>query len=170
MFLSSAGLSAQSGEPNYLLPMLSVGLAAAAGIAVYAYTTNQVGSRMQGVGKKTEHDAKPTGPTVDVFFGSQTGTAEEFAKALSKEGVKRGFNMKAVDIERHDPDALPGSTAIFLVATYGEGDPTDNSKAFHSWLTGEASEGDLQGMHFAVFGLGNTQYEHYNTMGKTVDR
>lgn len=40
------------------------------------------------------------------------------------------------------------------------------------WLKDDSNdleEGALVGMKYTVFGLGNTQYEHYNKMGKDVD-
>jgi len=52
------------------------------------------------------------------------------------------------------------------MATYGEGEPTDNAQEFMKRL----KDGDgFEGAKFGVFGLGNTQYEFYNAMGKLVD-
>ena len=34
------------------------------------------------------------------------------------------------------------------MATYGEGDPTDNAQDFHEWL--KSTDADLQGLRFAV--------------------
>ncbi len=39
-----------------------------------------------------------------------------------------------------------------MLATYGEGDPTDNAMEFHEKLTNDGLE--LNGLKFAVFGLG----------------
>jgi NADPH-ferrihemoprotein reductase len=49
-----------------------------------------------------------------------------------------------------------------MLATYGEGDPTDNAMEFHSKLTSDGFE--LKGLKFAVFGLGtfNCSYVHIN--------
>ncbi len=73
-------------------------------------------------------------------------------------------------METFEPEKLQAtSLAVFLLATYGEGDPTDNAMQFAKWLKdedGELSEQALGGLRFAVFGLGSTQYEHYNKMGK----
>jgi len=136
------------------------------------YHVSSAPARGSGKGTKksgADGDKPAEGPEVRVFFGSQTGTAEEFAKTLAKDARSQGINAIAVDLERFDPASFTkNSFAIFLVATYGEGDPTDNAKGFHDWLARAAADA-LAGCSFAVFGLGNTQYEHYNSEGKFVD-
>ena len=58
-----------------------------------------------------------------------------------------------------------------MMATYGEGEPTDNAAKFYKWLKSDEVESDyLQKLKFSVFGLGNRQYEHYNKMGKDTDK
>jgi len=114
-----------------------------------------------------------------VFYGSQTGTAEEFAARLAKEGMRYGFRGVVADPEENEmedltslredlKDDLGEVLAVFCLATYGEGDPTDNAQAFFDWL-GEGSA-EFNGMRYAVFGLGNSTYEHFNAMGKFVDK
>jgi len=113
-----------------------------------------------------------------VFYGSQTGTAEEFAGRLAKEGARYGLKGLVADPEEEDMDQLQqlkeyeeeigeACIAVFMMATYGEGDPTDNAMEFNEKLENNAFT--LDGLRFAVFGLGNTTYEHYNAMGKFVD-
>ena len=46
-------------------------------------------------------EAFPCG-TLKVYFGSQTGTAEEFAETLVEEGRKFGFDATKVDLEDFD--------------------------------------------------------------------
>jgi len=115
-----------------------------------------------------------------VFYGSQTGTAEEFAARLAKEGMRYGFRGVVADPEENEMEDLTElgkddfeeelggpALAVFCLATYGEGDPTDNAQAFFDWL----QEGGIEfnGLRYAVFGLGNSTYEHFNAMGKFVD-
>lgn len=108
-----------------------------------------------------------------IFFGSQTGTAEGFARTLMEEGRQNGFDAQTVDLEDFEPETLADVTnAVFLMATYGEGEPTDNSAKFMGWLrqSGSIEPGFLAKTCFTVFGLGNTQYEHYNKMGRTTNQ
>jgi NADPH-ferrihemoprotein reductase len=48
------------------------------------------------------------------------------------------------------------SLLVFLLATYGEGEPTDNAKEFFNWLQSPERPADLlKGIRYVVFGLGN---------------
>ncbi|EEY56624.1 NADPH-cytochrome P450 reductase, putative [Phytophthora infestans T30-4] len=121
-----------------------------------------------------ESPAYPGG-RVAILFGSQTGTAEGFAEVLKAEGRKAGFQTHAIDLEDYDAASKlkDEKLVIFIMATYGEGDPTDNAVDFIDFLKDKA--GNLEpktfdSVHFTVFGLGNTQYEHYNEMGRMTDR
>ncbi|CAO3590359.1 unnamed protein product [Absidia cylindrospora] len=76
-------------------------------------------------------------------------------------------------------DTLPDDYVVFFImATYGEGEPTDNAVDFWDLLTNETpqfstmdnEEKPLEKVHYVVFGLGNKTYEHYNSVGRTVDK
>ena len=55
---------------------------------------------------------------------------------------------------------IENSLAIFCMATYGEGDPTDNAQDFYDWLQ-ENGEEDLSGVNFTV--SYTCHCEHYCT-------
>ena len=114
----------------------------------------------------------PNGPMV-ILWGSQTGTAESFGKLLMQEARQRGYRARSLDLEEYDSEDLPSEAApvIFLMATHGEGEPTDNAKPFYEWLEDSDARGPscLSSVRFAAFGLGNRQYEQFNSMGKWVD-
>ncbi|CAH1100164.1 unnamed protein product [Psylliodes chrysocephalus] len=115
-----------------------------------------------------------SGRSLVVFYGSQTGTGEEFAGRLAKEGVRYRMKGMVADPEECDMEELvnlkniPNSLAVFCLATYGEGDPTDNAMEFYEWL--QNGDADLTGLRYAVFGLGNKTYEHYNKVAIYVDK
>ncbi|KAM7398918.1 hypothetical protein PAMP_018222 [Pampus punctatissimus] len=119
---------------------------------------------------------------VKIFYGSQTGTAKGFATELSEEVKTLGIPAEVIDMKVYDPDdqladeCTNKSVCVFLVATYTDGQPTENAEWFCKWLE-EAStdfrygKTYLKGLRYAVFGLGNSVYVgHYNTVGKNVDK
>ena len=109
---------------------------------------------------------------MSIFYGSQSGTAEAFARELSGEARLFGFQAAVKDLEAFDSaEELRGEAfAVFLMATFGEGEPTDNAQAFYEWLCSSGRSGDeCQGVRFAVFALGNRQYEHFCSVGRRVD-
>lgn len=121
----------------------------------------------------------PQKKRIVIFYGSQTGTAEEYAIRLAKEAKSKfGLASLVCDPEEYDfenLDQLPENCAVFFVmATYGEGEPTDNAVQLMQNLQDESfefssGERKLEGLKYVVFGLGNRTYEHYNLIGRQVD-
>jgi len=174
---------------NYIYNIgLTVGLAAIVASIVYIFTgmgsanvkfdsdskESENSNDVAKGGKKDKSEVKESKTKVTVYFGSQTGTAEGFARTIVEESSKNGFEAKMVDLEEFKPNTLQTTTmAIFLMATYGEGEPTDNAISFYKWLKNESGESQpdtLSSLNFTVFGLGNKQYEHFNRMGKFTNR
>ncbi|KAG8803503.1 NADPH-cytochrome P450 reductase [Serendipita sp. 398] len=114
-----------------------------------------------------------------IFYGSQTGTAEEYAIRIAKEAKSRyGLASLVCDPEEYDfenLDSVPENCAvIFVMATYGEGEPTDNAVQLMQNLEDpdfNFSKGEhrLDGLKYVVFGLGNKTYEHYNFIARKTD-
>ncbi|KAF2772738.1 hypothetical protein EJ03DRAFT_371660 [Teratosphaeria nubilosa] len=125
-----------------------------------------------------------TGKNCVIFYGSQTGTAEDYASRLAKEGSSRfGLKTMVADLEEYDYDNLDqfpdDKVAFFVLATYGEGEPTDNAVEFYEFISAEdvsfsekggAEEKPLNNLKYVAFGLGNNTYEHYNSMVRNVSK
>jgi NADPH-ferrihemoprotein reductase len=134
------------------------------------------------------------GGVVSVYYATQTGTAESFARTLEREGAKHGFCIHVVDLEDvqvedllQKKDTTSGTArAVILSATYGEGEAPDNATVFVQSLCEKASTqilfeklespsteiaepSCLSGVDYCVFGLANRQYDNFNSMGKLFD-
>jgi len=135
----------------------------------------KLGSKMNGVSKHSAtngtSDGKEGNLPMSIFFGSQSGTSETFAHELSEEAKLFGFKAVVHDLQDYNADCLcDESFAVFLMSTFGEGDPTDNAAEFYEWINNEQrEEGELSKVTFAVFALGNRQYEHFCNIGRRVD-
>lgn len=109
-----------------------------------------------------------TGKQAVIFWGSQSGTAERFAHALARDCHARlKLEVLVADVSDYDHHTIAelsqSQFAIFLMSTYGEGDPSDNATSFLGWLK-TGPEVSLENLRFAAFGCGNSNYKYYNAV------
>ena len=117
-----------------------------------------------------------------MFYGSQTGTAEEYSIRLAKEAKSKfGISSLVCDPEEYEFNKLDvvgqDKVVFFMVATYGEGDPTDNAQPLWDYIMdpdvsfSQEREGEerLKGLKYVVFGFGNRTYEHFNEVARRID-
>ncbi|KAJ5329676.1 Oxidoreductase FAD/NAD(P)-binding [Penicillium brevicompactum] len=149
----------------------------------YASSAAANGAAKSGKTRDIVEKMEQTNKNCVIFYGSQTGTAEDYASRLAKEGSQRfGLKTMVADIEDYDYENLDkfpeDKVAFFVLATYGEGEPTDNAVDFYQFLTGEdvafesgatGEDSPLSSLKYVTFGLGNNTYEHYNSMVRQVD-
>ena len=91
--------------------------------------------------------SEPSGPKVTLLYGTQTGTAERFAKQLKNEMTTRygeSNQYAIVDIEEYKAEEVlcKEKLVFFLMATYGDGEPTDNAADFYNWLIKAGKEAE----------------------------
>lgn len=116
----------------------------------------------------------PRQPAVSIHFGSETGTAEGFARELCRAARARGLRAEASNLSVWRSGVLgqpcvtePPDLVIILVATHGDGAPPADAADFCAAL--RAGEVELHAP-FCVFGLGHTAYQHFNAVARRVDR
>lgn len=112
-----------------------------------------------------------------IYFGTQTGKSESYARQLAGEARRKHFTPHLMDLDsfqmlefkRHD-------YCVIICSTHGEGEPPDNAKNFVKWLirTSKASKEKIHSLNYAVFGVGSSSYKEFNTTGnlysaKTID-
>lgn len=167
-----------------MLDTLDLAVVAALALAVIYYfgkdfiftTSDGTSAGFVAGGDTSERDIaakiKNNGKNAIVFYASQTGTAEDYAHKLARDlHSKFGLKVLTADFADFDYDNLqsldPDCLTFFMIATYGEGEPTDNSVEFFNWLENDADQ--LATLKFTVFGLGNSTYEFFNAMGTKLN-
>jgi len=121
---------------------------------------------------------------ISILYGSETGRAMEYAQELAREAEEYGFQAilrelddaartdfrKAVSIDEHEYQGIPCAT-IIVVSTSCEGDAPDNASEFCKMLKEKSTDSSdfLRGLDFAMFGLGDSKYENFNTVSKFID-
>ncbi|KAG4436551.1 hypothetical protein IFR05_007946 [Cadophora sp. M221] len=100
-----------------------------------------------------------------IFWGSQSGTAEGLANRLGRDiHLRFGLDVLVADLSDYDAETIAlipeAKLALFMISTYGEGDPSDNTAGFWDWIHKTAQRSPR--LRYAAFGLGNSNYKHYN--------
>jgi len=118
-------------------------------------------------GKKSQAPAPTT--TIDVLFGTQTGNAEFLADELVAGARARGLGGRTTALDDVSPEQLAGMSHVLVVtSTYGEGEMPDNAGLFWDAIQSDATP-RLEGLQFAVLGLGDSGYDEFCQAGKLLD-
>ncbi|CRG96779.1 flavodoxin-like protein [Plasmodium gallinaceum] len=109
---------------------------------------------------------------VKIYFGSQGGTSADFAKEL-KYNLNDIFNIQAeiIDLEFFNKEEIKNfGIRVFIVSTYGDGEPTDNAIEFFKWLKSLNNDNTyFRNTKYSIMGLGSRQYSHFNKVAKKLD-
>lgn len=103
-----------------------------------------------------------------VAYASQTGTAEALAWQTADALHLAGQAAHLCPLAEVDADSLRRAERIlFVLSTYGEGNPPDNAANFLRRLL--AAETPLRQLHYAVLALGDDSYTHFCAFGRQLD-
>ena len=108
---------------------------------------------------------------VYIYYASQSGTAEGFAKSLGQEAADIGLKAVVSNILDFTPAALQSQDYfIFIVATHYEGNCPDDADKFWEWIQKPEDKAFLKDKHVTIFGLGDTTYDNFNQFSKDLNR
>lgn len=113
---------------------------------------------------------RPTHNTpLSVLYGSNLGTAEEFAHRLAETAEINGFatQLGALDQNIGAPDK---DTGLVIFCSSYNGAPPDNATKFVNWLQNEAARDAFAGVRYTVFGCGNREWNAtYQSVPRLID-
>lgn len=134
-------------------------------VSGYLYGLSQSGQ--QPVATSTAA-AAPSG-NLTILYGSQTGNAKGVASAIKAQAEARGLPVTLTSMADYKPKQLKKETHLLVVvSTYGEGEPPESAVDLYEQLK-KGKVGKLEGLKFAVLGLGDSSYEFFCQTGKDFD-
>lgn len=105
-----------------------------------------------------------------VVHASQTGTAEQLAWQTAQALRLAGVPAQVLGLGALSRDLLErAERALFLVSTYGEGDPPDAAAPFVRATMLGRSTADLTRLHFGVLALGDSTYANFCGFGRALE-
>eukprot|EP00877_Chromochloris_zofingiensis_P012868 jgi/Chrzof1/7835/Cz02g38090.t1 len=105
-----------------------------------------------------------------VLYGSNSGTCECFALQLANLAQGSGFKATTANLDSIVTSAFPSKGSVVIVTSTYNGQPPDNAVQFSKWLKAKASKpGSLSSLSYAVFGVGNSQWQTYQAFPHLVD-
>ena len=108
-------------------------------------------------------------PKATILFGSQTGNSKKVANQVAARIRARGWEVVVADLNDYPARQLKDEKVVLLaISTQGEGEPPVAAEEFHKWLMGPRAP-KLEGLKFAVCGLGDRSYVQFCQTGKELD-
>lgn len=106
---------------------------------------------------------------VTVLFGTETGHARAIAGRIGQLFADRNTAHRVVSMGDYKPRNLKDEQLLIVVtATHGEGDPPESARGFFEFLMGRKAP-KLDGLRFAVLGLGDSSYAQFCKTARDID-
>ena len=108
-------------------------------------------------------------PSLAIYYATMTGNAEELARRAEARAAAVGWIPQLLNLSEVRPADLGENTrAIFLVSTWGDGEPPADADDFFRDLQ-QAAAPALPQLRYAVLGLGDRDYAAFNAFARQLD-
>tara|TARA_B100000579_G_scaffold125648_1_gene101312 strand:- start:206 stop:655 length:450 start_codon:yes stop_codon:yes gene_type:complete len=105
---------------------------------------------------------------ITIFYGTETGNSQDLAEQAETILKEEGHNINVLNLEDTNPEDLSEiKLSLFVVSTWGEGDPPLDAEDFYETL--KSSEVNLSNLSYGVMGLGDRSYEIFNGFARDLD-
>jgi MioC protein len=103
---------------------------------------------------------------ITVLYGTETGNAEMLAEDVAAH-LEGDHAVSCTNLSDFAPaDFTADHFYLVICSTYGDGELPASAKPFAAAM--EAEKPDLAGIHFAIFGLGDTEYDSTHNFGSQI--
>lgn len=106
-----------------------------------------------------------------VCYASETGTAEDVAFKILERAERMSMDVDIFSVEDYDVERLPlEELVVFVVSTTGDGEVPTTMNLFWKFLLRKSlPSNSLDGVRFAVFGLGDSGYDKFNAAARRLN-
>ncbi|KIJ54973.1 hypothetical protein M422DRAFT_221404 [Sphaerobolus stellatus SS14] len=107
-----------------------------------------------------------------ILYATETGNAYDIAQSLSRIAKRHRYDAYLASVDEYPiEDFINEPLVIFVVSTTGSGsEPRSMTQMWSMLLRADLPDDLLEGMDYAVFGLGDTAYEKFCWAAKKLDR
>jgi sulfite reductase (NADPH) flavoprotein alpha-component len=106
-----------------------------------------------------------TARTVNILYGSQTGTAESLANDAATMAKTHGLKAVVNSMDAIDSEAFASmDTVLIVTSTYGEGEMPDNAQMLWEAVSADTMP-RLEKLQYSVLALGDTSYDLFCQAG-----
>ncbi|OCK85733.1 flavo protein [Lepidopterella palustris CBS 459.81] len=110
------------------------------------------------------------GPAIIILYASQAGTSKDFAEDIQASATNYGFATKIRALDSAAESVPKNQTVVIITPSY-KGMPTGNTKECVSWLEANTDSETLEGISYAVYGVGNSYWTiTYYRILKLIDQ
>ena len=125
--------------------------------------------------EQSQSDQRPqvelpkNGKKLQVFYGSNLGTAENVAREIAADAARSGFDVQSGALDDHIAQFDPEVPVVIVTSSYN-GQPPDNAVNFCKWLADCAPE-QFAGVQYSVFGCGDKNWSStFQAIPEMVDQ